>query len=777
MILEPVCVRLSLRSDGETWDAAVRRFEMVERIDHPYEATLELVSDDLDLDVRSFVGTEAVFELDRPGVGGRTMRGVVTRSEYVSTRSKQLFCKVVVEPSLALLRYSTRRRIFTDSTVLEVLTQVAEEVFGAHGGAWDASRLASGDLDELRDYVVQYDETDLAFVLRLLGEAGVSLLNAADDGEQGEVRYVLVDHNEALPSVGGDFGTSTGQGPVEVPFVPHAEEEAEEPSVQYLGRADGLHCRGVTASARAWKTAGGQRLQARAELEPSSGRTGHAWSFAPYRISEGKGSAGPQLDATSTWAMRRLEEVVAGSVHVEGQSNIAAFTAGATFELDGHPHTDLDQGYAVLSVVHQADFPEVEVGHVAGAAPTYVNRFVAAPLATGPVRPPLPSKPRVAGMESATVVGPEGEEVHTDALGRVQVRFAWDDAPSQTCWLRVMSAWAGAGYGVSFIPRVGMDVVVSFLGGDPDRPVVVGCLYTGTNVPPGVLPESKTCTTIRTQSSPSAGEDSPGYNELRFEDARGSEEVLLHAQRNHRTVVRATQSTRVGASRSLSVGKDSQRSIGGSETVQVGTPNADEKGELEVFVTGGELRHIGDVHALETTSAFWLAEEAIIANAEKRVCWSCTSGPQALDRAPSGGTVLTLTPTAATIEALESIELKVGDSSVLVSPRGVFIDGPVFTATPTEHVEVSAPGGSLTLRQEDAVLRGGAGQESSVSLSSEQLECKAKAKLRVEGAGVTVHGVETARVVAQEAQVEGVAGLSMTCVGETVVRGSKVRIN
>lgn len=768
-ILEPVIAAIRMQiEDGDELSLAVRRFELVERIDQPFEMVVELVTDDLQFEVSSMLGARALFEFDRPGVAARSLGGLVTRAEYITTRSQQLTVRVVVEPSLALLRYSTRRRIFADLSLPEILDAVTAPVFATHGGSWDFSRASGAMLP--RDYVVQYDETDLDFVLRLLGESGLCLLHGHAE-ESGGV-YALIDSNAMLPGSGVDPAVQAESKPMEVSFVPMAEEESSEPSVQYLGRWDGLFSQGVTVQARDWKSPGATRFETLLKLGDDRGRTGHVWNYHPGRLDEGKGREGGDHNEAESWATRLVEEKRAGGVEVSGASNVVDFTAGATFQLDGHPHVDLDQDYAVLSIVHQGDFPEVEVGHAEGAA-TYTNRFVAAPVDSSPVRPPLRPKPRASGIESATVVGPDGEEVHTDALGRVRVRFHWDDAPSQTCWLRVMTSWAGPGYGASVVPRVGMEVVVGFLGGDPDRPVVTGCLYTGTNMPPGALPDTKTQTVFRTQSTP-GGE---GFNELRFEDAAGSEEVFIHAQRNHRTVVRAAQSTRVGASRSLSVGKDSRRSIGGSETVQVGTPNADEKGELEVFVTGGELRHIGDVHALQTTSAFWLADEAIIANAEKRVCWSCTSGPQALDRAPSGGTVLTLTPTAATIEALESIELKVGGASVLVNPRGVFIDGPVFTATPTEHAEVSAPGGSLTLRQEDAALRGGAGQESSVSLSSQQLECKAKAKLRVEGAGVTVHGSETARVVSQETQIEGVGELSMTCVGETVVRGSKVRIN
>ncbi|MGH1348914.1 MAG: type VI secretion system Vgr family protein [Nannocystales bacterium] len=702
MSLEPVTVALFLRTPaGAELELPTRRFELVERIDHPYQATAELISEDLDLDVRSLLGARATLELDRPGVTARTLGGVVTRAEYVTTRSRQLTVRVVVEPALALLRYSARRRIFADLTLPEVLEAVAGPVFATHGGAWDLSRVRSAFGP--RDSWTQWSENDLDFVLRLLSQAGLCLLHGAGSDEN-QTRYVLTDANAALPGVGMDASLRAESKPWPVPFEPEAEEEADEPSVQYLGRWDGMHTQGTTVTARDWKTPGGARFETRIELGDDPGRCGRVWSHHPGRLDEGKGNLGPHVDETEAWATRLLEEHRAGGAEVSGASNIADLTAGATFELRGHPHVDLDQDYAVLSVVHRADFPEVDLeSHERPSAPTYTNRFVAAALSSAPVRPPVRPKPRATGIESATVVGPAGEEVHTDALGRVQVRFHWDDAPSQTCWLRVISAWAGPGYGASFLPRAGMEVVVGFLGGDPDRPVVTGCLYTATNMPPGSLPHSKTCTVLRTQSSP--GGD--GFNELRFEDAAGNEEVFVHAQRNQRTVVKAAQSTQVGARRSLSVGKDSTRTIGGSETVAIGAPNSEVKGHLEVRVTGSERRTIDADHELEAEHARWTLRETLAVDANTEVRVSCAQS----------GSVMTMSPTAVSIEAPESIKLRVGTAELELTPRGVFISGPVITATVEEQLWLTSDAGNLGLTQEQAGLYGGKGSESKLELS------------------------------------------------------------
>jgi len=249
----------------------------------------------------------------------------------------------------------------------------------------------------------------------------------------------------------------------------------------------------------------------------------------------------------------------------------------------------------------------------------------------------------------------------------------------------------------------------------------------------------------------------------------------MHAQRNQRTVVRAAQSTRVGASRSLNVGRDSTRTIGGNETVQVGTPNAEEKGELEVFVTGGELRKIGDVHALATASAFWTADDAIVANAESRVCWSCTSGPQSLDRVPTGGTVLTLEPTLAKLEALESIELCVGKTSLKLTPRGIELRGDLITAKASEQAWIAAPAGRLVCNRREAEVSGGAGRESVVRLRADALDCKAKQLLRQAGKSVIVTGTDVVRTLSNsdiELEAGGDVAMKTKAGHVTVAAGS-----
>ncbi|MBK8691621.1 MAG: type VI secretion system tip protein VgrG, partial [Deltaproteobacteria bacterium] len=230
---------------------------------------------------------------------------------------------------------------------------------------------------------------------------------------------------------------------------------------------------------------------------------------------------------------------------------------GLAFTLAGHQRADLDQAYLVTYVEHRgqawSDIPTevrasehllASAGGRGGAGPwgsavqRYTNRFEVIPLAV-PFRPARTvARPVVQGAQTARVVGPAGEEIHTDPHGRIKVQFHWDRVGAEdehsSCWVRVQQNWAGSGWGFQFIPRIGMEVVVTFLEGDPDRPLVTGCVYNGENGYPYGLPGCKTQSGVKTNSSQTNG----GYNEIRFEDRAEEEQVYVQAQRNMDTLVK-----------------------------------------------------------------------------------------------------------------------------------------------------------------------------------------------------------------------------------------------
>jgi type VI secretion system secreted protein VgrG len=252
-------------------------------------------------------------------------------------------------------------------------------------------------------------------------------------------------------------------------------------------------------------------------------------------------------------------------------------------------------------------------------------------------------------------VGPAGEEIHTDAHGRIKVHFPWDregteHAPDTSCWLRVAQAWAGPGWGTLFLPRVGMEVVVSFVDGDPDRPLCTGCVYNGANRPPYALPDERTKSTIKTASSP-GGE---GFNELRFEDARGSEQVFIHAERDLDEVVKAAHTMSVGSTQQISVGADQTIAVDGSRVLTI-------KGSQSVRIDGGAVAGNSTVlgHELGVTGKIVIdATDQITVQSPVGVKFIC------------GPTIVELTPSSILLYAGAGAMLQLGGAATLAAAGG-----------------------------------------------------------------------------------------------------------
>lgn len=269
----------------------------------------------------------------------------------------------------------------------------------------------------------------------------------------------------------------------------------------------------------------------------------------------------------------------------KGQSTCPALAVGHRFRLDDHPVDALNREYVVTSVEHEGsatpqgpDRPEV-----------YKNTFQCA-VSDVAFCPPRPRRRVVTTTLTATVTGPMGEEIHTDALGQVKVQFHWDREGRRdefsSCWIRTMQAWGGAGWGTQFIPRIGMEVVVSFDGGDPDKPIIIGCLYNGTHPPSFLLPGDKTRSGIRTQTSPGGR----GHNELSFEDKQGGEQIYVRAQRDLDEIVLRNHTKDVGVDEFNRIGGDRRDAVEGSASLRVsGDMSEAVAGDRSSEVTGNQI--------------------------------------------------------------------------------------------------------------------------------------------------------------------------------------------
>ncbi|MFZ6185986.1 type VI secretion system Vgr family protein [Nannocystis pusilla] len=526
----------------------VRRFTLREALCEPYSLAVDLLTASVDLDVAALLGARCTLELCR-GVDGRLVHGLVTQARTLGVFSGRLALRLEIAPALQLLSQQTDTRFWQDRTAPQILREVLAPALRDLGGGLDM-RVEEAALRP-REYCVQYRESDLDFAARLMHEEGLVwfFTHAAD--RPGETLVILDSTTRA--------------------------QELEHPlrAVPYIARHTGVaRCQSLAAfdwHGRLTTTAVEQRDWNWRDVES-----------APYhRVDDGRDARGRvrarhhhdehrlQHDNGHARARRELEAHRAGAELGLGESDVLEMLPGHTVALRGLPRPQLDGDHLLVRVHHRGDAPEHAQFTGDAAEPRYVNTFECV-RADRPWRAlQAPPRPRVYGPHTAIVVGPPREEIHTDEHGRIKVRFHWDrrSPPDDTasCWIRVAQASAGSGWGAMSIPRVGMEVLVEFIDGDPDRPLVTGCVYNSLNRPPHALPDHKTRTTFKSDSSP----DGDGSNELRVEDARGREEIFVHAQRDLREVVRHDHTSKVGRNQHVEITGDQDVRIHGRQEIEV----------------------------------------------------------------------------------------------------------------------------------------------------------------------------------------------------------------
>lgn len=548
--------------DGVDAALEVDRFEADEAISELFCVRVTLASRDPELAVEDLVGRAAVLRIHAGDEAEtRYFHGMVARVEEAGLTPSQALYTALLVPRAFLLgqRYDTR--FFQDLTAPQIVAEVLRS-----SGIIDVA-LSITDPHPTRDYCVQYRESDWAFVSRLLEEEGIHYFF-----EHHEDRHVLRISDQATshPAIPGqstlrlltDRGALRGGEAVhELNYsqelrpgkVTLSDFNFEHPSLPLL-------CSSGEADIEVYDPPGDY-------LAPSAG------------------------DALTSV---RVEEHLAGKRVGRGRSSCARLVPGHAFTLEDHPREANNGGHLVVRVHHEGIEP---ARMTSSDGPTsYHQRFEVIPERV-PFRPArVTPRPSPRGVQTAIVVGPDGEEIHTDKHGRVQVRFHWDRERKSSCWIRVSQAMAGAGFGAMALPRVGHEVIVDFLEGNPDRPIIVGNVYHGTNVPPYPLPAEKTKSTFKSRSTP--GGD--GFNELRFEDQKGNEEIFLHAEKDMRVEILHDRSERVGHDRVSEVEHDERLLVHHDREVQIGHSQSQEiKGSDRLVVLESRSETIGGAESVK----------------------------------------------------------------------------------------------------------------------------------------------------------------------------------
>ena len=515
------------------------------------------------VDLSKLVGHAAVVAIRRDGTV-RQIHGVVQQLRELDRGKNHVLLDALLVPRHWLLTQRIDCRIYQEMTVPEIVVAVLEEAGFSQADGDYALRLEGSY--PIRHYSVQYRESDWDFINRLLEEEGIIYhFEQADD----RATLVLADapaaHGEvAQPSTIDHRPTMAGGRAGEHVLRFHFCERI---------RPDRVTLRDYDF------TKPGFLLESSVAFNAAS-----ALEVYDYPGDYQDPALGDQL------ARIRLEQWRASSRTAEGKSHCAQFAAGQRFTLNQHETPRYNADYLLTEVEHQGSEPLP--GEADDVQTVYENRFECVPAATPYRVERRTPKPAIYGVQSAIVTG--SGEIHTDEHGRVKVQFHWDrrgghDSHS-SCWLRVGQIAAGAGFGGIHIPRVGEEVLVSFVDGDPDRPIVVGRVYHGTNRPPFGLPGQKTQSGLKSNSTPGGG----GSNELRFEDSAGGEQVYLHAQKDWVIAVENDKSQTIGHDETLSVTHDRSRSIGHDEHTSVANDQSIRIGRDNTLSVGNDrIRTIG----------------------------------------------------------------------------------------------------------------------------------------------------------------------------------------
>ncbi|MHC3434058.1 type VI secretion system Vgr family protein [Delftia lacustris] len=518
-----------------------------ENISQLFSLDVEMLSESESIDPKALLGKNATIEIETQGGGRRFIDGIVTRFGMQGQDHRHYAYKARLSPWLWLATRKSDFRIFQNLNVPDII----EQVLGVYGHPMQRKLTRAY---RSWDYCVQYNESDCDFVSRLMEHEGIYYFFEHASG-----RHTLVLCDDIIASHGALPGGES------IPFYP--------PEKAAAGDQENIHAWQLEQEIKPGRhyIDDYDFKKPRAELShmrrdpPGHAHDGHETYEWPGGYTEyGDGDA---------YIRVRLKQGLTGHSRVRGQSCHRALATGYTFSLYNYPRGDQNRQYLITGLsYHLKENPRVSAvapgakGSAAEDGSFQRYELQAQPTSLAFTPPRTTPKPRTTGPQTAVVVGPAGEEIWTDEYGRIKVQFHWDRLGSKdqnsSCWIRVATNWAGPGFGAISIPRIGHEVVVDFLNGDPDYPIVTGCVYNAANMPPWALPANATQSGIKTRSSKggAAGagmKNGPGdANAIRFEDKAGAEQLWLHAQKDQLTEVENDEDKWVGNDRRKTIDRD-----------------------------------------------------------------------------------------------------------------------------------------------------------------------------------------------------------------------------
>ena len=559
---------------------------------------LELLSEKPTIPFNQIVGQQVTIRIFLADGSPRYINGCVSRFAQTGSDTRFTHYRAEVVPWLWFLTRTADCRIFQNMTVPDIILKIFRDL-----GFRDVKNALEGSF-EPRDYCVQYRETDFNFVSRLMEQYGIFYFF-----EHEEDKHTLVLANSAAAH----------------------RPCPKQPQARYEYAAGELLDDDVITT---WQMEQELRPGKYAltdynfetpstSLAANTASTVHVGGNGKFEIYDYPGEylkkpQGEQL------VKLRMEEEEVSHVVASGSSTCRAFLSGYSFDLEGHSCRDMNTSYVLTEVQHVASVGDCYSGVDSGAQESYTNHFSCMPRKV-PYRPPrITPRPIVQGPQTAVVVGKKGEEIWTDKFGRVKVQFHWDREgkrdENSSCWMRVSHPWAGKGWGSVSIPRIGQEVIVDFLEGDPDQPIITGRVYNAETMPPYTLPAGGMVSGLKSNSTPGGG----GYNEMSMNDTKGKEKITIHGQYDMGTTVEHDDTQTIHNNRTIMVDGTHQETVTGAVTEKYDTTQATTvQGDITIKSTSGAIVISADassiyIHAATSiqlhtgASKLWMASDGNI---------------------------------------------------------------------------------------------------------------------------------------------------------------------
>ena len=656
------------------------RMTATEALGRLFQFELDLLSKDPNIKFEDLLGQNVAVRLELPDNKTRYFNGFVGRFSLTGSMGDLTSYSVTVHPWLWFLTRTADCRIFQEMTVPDIIKQV----FRGHGFT-DFEEALSGTYRKWL-YCVQYRETDFNFVSRLMEQEGIYYYFKHESNKHQLVLSDSVSSHEPFP------------GCEKLPFFPPDEHLRREEYHIHEWTVSQEVQPGVYALNDFDFERPKANLQVKSSIQRAHARAGMEIFDYPGEYT--------QTTEGDAYVRARIEELQAEYEQAQGQANARGLCMGSLFELVDYPRQDQNREYLVVSATHELESDAYTSGSGGQGEDVYSCRFTAL-HSQQPYRPPrITPKPMVQGPQTAIVVGPSGEEIYTDKYGRVKVQFHWDrygkKDQDSSCWVRVASVWAGAKWGGIQIPRIGQEVIVEFLEGDPDRPIITGRVYNNDNMPPWELPANMTQSGILSRSSKNGGGENA--NAIRMEDMKGSEQLWIHAEKNQDIEVENDETHWVGHDRRKTIDHDETthvkhdrtETVGNNETISIGANRTEDVGEnaslnivkdCTIDIGQNESRTVGKDETIEIGQN---RKETIAKNVTTDVGETREARVGKDDRIQVGKKFY--------LEAGDEITLKTGGASITLKKDGkIQIKGKDITVVGDGKIGIKASG-QLTLK-------------------------------------------------------------------------------